>query len=99
MPLVTIGMPVYNGSASLESSIESILSQSYQNLEIIISDNNSEDSSMEICRKYALLDQRITVKLWEDGFVAERKMEKKCHHCFVLYIMSNLDIFLDHIHC
>lgn len=61
IPLVTIGMPVYNGSASLESSIESILSQSYQNLEIIISDNNSEDSSMEICRKYALLDQRITV--------------------------------------
>ncbi|HCK03651.1 MAG TPA: hypothetical protein DHV86_02645 [Methylophilaceae bacterium] len=61
MPLVTIGMPVYNGSASLEPAIESILSQSYQNLEIIISDNNSEDNTLEICQKYASLDQRITV--------------------------------------
>ena len=61
MPLVTIGMPVYKGSASLELSIASILSQSYQNLEIIISDDHSEDSTLEIFHKYALLDQRITV--------------------------------------
>jgi len=61
MPLVTIGMPVYNGSNSIAIAIQSILSQSYQNLEIIISDNNSVDNTLEICNKYALLDDRITI--------------------------------------
>ncbi len=61
MPLVTIGMPVYNGSDSIELAIKSILEQTYKNLEIIISDNNSEDDTLKICKEYAMLDQRITI--------------------------------------
>lgn len=59
MPIVSIGMPVYNGEKYLRSAIESILSQSFADFELIISDNGSTDQTSEICEKYALIDPRI----------------------------------------
>jgi len=58
-PVVSIGMPVYNGEKFIRQAIESILSQTYQNLELIISDNASTDKTGEICRSYAAQDSRI----------------------------------------
>ena len=58
-PKITIGMPVYNGEKYLHESIESILCQTYNDFELIISDNASDDSTEEICRSYATIDQRI----------------------------------------
>jgi glycosyltransferase involved in cell wall biosynthesis len=58
--LVTIGLPVYNGENFLESTLESILSQTHTNLEVIISDNASTDNTGEICRKYVEKDKRIS---------------------------------------
>lgn len=58
-PLVSIGFPVYNGEAFLEEAIESILTQTYSNLEIIISDNASTDRTETICRYYHNNDTRI----------------------------------------
>jgi glycosyltransferase involved in cell wall biosynthesis len=57
--LVSIGLMVHNGAKYLEDAIESILRQSYQNIEIVISDNFSIDKTQEICEKYALQDRRI----------------------------------------
>ncbi len=58
-PLVSIGLPVYNSSRWIENSIRSFLSQSYQNFELIISDNFSTDSTPSICERFAAEDSRI----------------------------------------
>src|SRR5436190_18601788 len=58
-PLVSIGLPVYNGEALLGAAIESLLSQDYRNLELIISDNCSADCTQDICREYVRQDSRV----------------------------------------
>ena len=58
-PLVSIGMPVYNGEDSLRCALESLLAQDYENFELIISDNHSTDSTQEICLDYMAKDKRI----------------------------------------
>lgn len=58
-PLVSIGLPVYNGEKYLSEAIDSILGQTYRNLELIICDNASTDRTEEICRAYAARDPRV----------------------------------------
>ena len=58
--LVTIGIPVYNGELSIKKCIESVLSQTYENFELIISDNASTDSTPDICKEFLKKDDRIT---------------------------------------
>ena len=52
IPLVSIGMPVYNGERYLAEAIESLLAQDYQNMEIIICDNASTDTTPQICQQF-----------------------------------------------
>jgi glycosyltransferase involved in cell wall biosynthesis len=58
-PLVSIGIPVYNGERYLRQALDSVLEQSYKNLEIVISDNASTDRTRDICLEYAARDDRI----------------------------------------
>ena len=58
-PLVSIGMPIYNGERYMREAINSLLSQTVANFELIISDNCSTDSTAEICKEYASRDRRI----------------------------------------
>ena len=58
-PLVSIGLPVYNGSQLLLPCLDSLLAQTYRNIEIIISDNASTDETVSICERYASTDSRI----------------------------------------
>jgi len=58
-PKVSIGMPVYNGENTIRNSLESLLSQSFVDFELIISDNASSDSTKTICLDYAARDSRI----------------------------------------
>ncbi|PAV31539.1 hypothetical protein CIL05_02455 [Virgibacillus profundi] len=60
-PLITVIVPVYNGEAFIEKCFNSILNQTYKNLEIIIINDGSTDGSQEICDKFAELDERIIV--------------------------------------
>ncbi len=57
--LVTIGMPVYNDVNFVDKAINSLLSQSYANFELIISDDNSTDGSGQICAEFGIRDSRI----------------------------------------
>lgn len=58
-PRVSIGMPVYNGEEYLEEALDSLLAQTYEDFELVISDNASTDRTEEICRAYAERDNRI----------------------------------------
>lgn len=58
-PLVSIGIPVYNGENYISGAIESILLQTFTDFELIISDNASTDRTQIICEDYALKDKRI----------------------------------------
>lgn len=57
--LVSIGLPVYNGERALARALDSLLGQTYQNIELIISDNASVDTTKAICEAYAKRDDRI----------------------------------------
>lgn len=61
MELVSIIIPVYNVEAYLSQCIESVINQTYKNLEIILVDDGSTDNSGMICDEYALKDDRIKV--------------------------------------
>jgi glycosyltransferase involved in cell wall biosynthesis len=58
-PIVSVGLPVFNGEKYLEDALISILKQTYIDFELIISDNCSTDHTQNICQKYAALDRRI----------------------------------------
>ncbi len=59
LPLVSIGMPVFNGEDFLEAALESLLAQTFTDFEIILADNASSDRTPEICQAYAAKDVRI----------------------------------------
>ncbi len=61
MPKVSVIVPVYNAEIYLERSIGSLLNQTLTDIEIILVDDSSTDSSLEICRKMAKADSRIKV--------------------------------------
>jgi glycosyltransferase involved in cell wall biosynthesis len=59
-PVVSIGMPVFNGENFISPALESIVAQSYENLQIVIGDNASTDATESICREFAERDRRIS---------------------------------------
>ena len=61
MPLVSIIVPVYNSEKYIEKCAISLMNQTYQDLEIVLVNDGSTDSSLEICRKFADLDSRFVV--------------------------------------
>lgn len=56
---VSVGLPVFNGEKLVNQAIDSILSQTYGDFELIISDNASSDATEDICREYASSDPRV----------------------------------------
>ena len=55
LPLVSIGLPVFNGEAFIREALDSILAQTYLNIEVIVTDNASEDSTPSIIAEYVAL--------------------------------------------
>lgn len=60
-PLLSVIVPIYNTAAYLSKCLDSIIGQTYSNLEIILVDDGSPDNSGEICDEYAQKDARIRV--------------------------------------
>jgi|SRR5882757_2304102 len=59
MPLVSVGLPTYNGVERVEAVVRSVLGQDHADLELVISDNASTDGTEELCRSLAAEDPRI----------------------------------------
>lgn len=66
-PLVSIGVPVFNEAATVERAVSCLLAQTYENLEIIISDNASTDGTAEIAEAIAAADDRVRCVVHQAG--------------------------------
>lgn len=70
---VSIIIPIYNMEKYLEKCIESIINQSYSNLEIILVNDGSKDDSLKICEKYRKIDKRVKVIDKQNGGVSSAR--------------------------
>lgn len=68
--LISVIVPVYNAEKYLDKCVESIINQSYKNLQIILIDDGSKDKSGKICDEYAKKDKRIEVTHKENAGVS-----------------------------
>lgn len=73
--LVSIIIPIYNVEKYLSKCLESLINQTYQNIEIILVDDGSSDNSKTICDDYALKDKRIIVIHKKNEGVAQARID------------------------
>lgn len=71
--LISIIIPVYNVEKYIDKCMESILNQTYTNLDIILVDDGSTDNSLDVCNKYVELDERVRVFHKENGGVSSAR--------------------------
>ena len=86
--LASVLVPVYNKQQYLPKCLESLLNQSYSNIEIIIVDDGSSDSSLAICRSYAVKDKRVRVLVQENKGVssARNKLLSDVHGQYIFWV-------------
>ena len=72
-PLVSVIVPIYNVEKYLRKSVDSIINQSYKNLEIILVDDGSPDNCPDICEEYAEKDSRVRVIHKENGGLSDAR--------------------------
>jgi len=75
-PLVSIGLPVYNGENYLQTTLNALLEQSYNNIQIIVSDNGSDDKTQKICQRTLAKDKRVKYYRSEVNRGATHNFEK-----------------------
>lgn len=93
--LITVVVPIYNVEKYLDKCIQSIINQTYRNLEIILVDDGSKDSSFMICDKYQTEDDRIQVIHKENGGLSDARNIgiDIAHGQYIMFIDS--DDFID----
>lgn len=71
--MISIIVPVYNTENYLQDCIDSLVRQSYQDIEILLIDDGSTDNSLEVCREYAKKDSRVRVIHKENSGVSDAR--------------------------
>ena len=91
MPKVSVIIPVYNVENYLRQCLDSVINQTLKDIEIILVDDGSTDSSLSICNEYAQKDNRITVLTQQNkGAGAARNMGIESSHSeFVIFLDSD----------
>lgn len=94
IPLVSVIMPCYNAEKNIKDSIQSVLEQEYQNVELIIIDDNSTDTTTEILK--GITDPRVTIILSDKnngaGYSRNKGIEK-ANGRFIAFLDSD-DLWL-----
>lgn len=90
-PLISVVIPVYNVEFYLGRCLDTVLAQTYQNIEIIIVDDGSTDSSSRICREYASKDSRIVVIRQKNGGLSSARNRgiHYAHGKFITFVDSD----------
>ena len=86
-PRVAIGMPVFNGGATLAPAIDSLVHQTFRDFTLIISDNASTDCTQSVCERFANVDPRIEYIRQRNNIGAEANFDFVLQH-------SNADYFM-----
>ncbi len=96
--LVSVIVPVYNSAPYLGYCLNSIICQTYQNLEIIVIDDGSTDDSLTICQNYATIDARIQVISadYHDVSSARNAGLDNAHGDYVAFVDSD-DVVCDNL--
>ena len=95
-PLVSIIMPAYNAELHIAESIESVISQTYSNWELLITDDRSTDNTQQIINEYAIKDQRIRQFINEQNGgagVARNNSIKQANGRFIAFLDAD-DLWL-----
>ena len=88
--LVSIIVPVYNTAEYVEECIQSILSQSYKNIELILVNDGSTDGSDVVCKKYENLPNVIYIEQENLGTTAARKRGvEESHGEWIMFVDSD----------
>src|SRR4051794_8157954 len=89
---VTIGIPVHNGEKFITATLNSVLSQTYNNYKIIICDNASTDNTPQICREYVRHDPRF-LYIRNDINIGAPRNFNKCfeHSCSEFFVWLSAD--------
>lgn len=95
-PLISIIIPVYKVEDYLEECVNSVLNQTYRNLEVILVDDGSPDNCPALCDNYARQDKRIKVIHKPNGGLSDARNEglKNASGEYVLFLDSD-DFYID----
>ena len=94
-PLVSIIVPVYRAEKYIHQCVESILAQTYSNIEVILVDDGSPDRCGEICDEYAAQDCRVKVIHQQNGGVSVARQTGIEHAIGVYSIHADPDDWVD----
>ena len=96
---ITVIVPVYNVEHYLEKCLDSLINQTYKNLEIIVINDGSTDNSGEICQEYAQKDNRIVYIEKENGGLSDARNVglDKMTGSYVTFIDSDDWVELDYV--
>jgi len=86
-PLVSVGVPVFNGARFLPRALDALLAQHWPSLEIIISDNASTDGTSAIADQYAARDPRVRVLRWPANVGVSRNFSRVLEEASGEYFM------------
>lgn len=98
-PLISVVVPVYNVEAYVRKCLDSIINQTYENLQIIVVDDGSTDASGSICDEYLAIDSRVEVlHISNSGLSGARNRGmQEVHGDYVAFVDSDDFIGRDHI--
>ena len=96
--LISVIIPVYNCEKYVRQTLDSIVNQTYRNLEVLVIDDGSKDNSLAICREY-LTDERVKVFPRENAGVAASRQfgVDVCRGAYFVTVDSDDYVALDYV--